>query len=270
MVTLRCGKYRVRLKAESAFTIGEVHYGDALIATPSGAQGTVILTERGKASARNPDFQGDPWIGTGHGGEIVHDVTCTVDGRARPLSAEEDIVGERIVVEKVHKLYKFDGRATLVLTPDGWEERQELRAREDVADLHNLYFFMHPWVTSTETWLAGYDDGSEESGEFGENRSISLHRNYEYQPQWFALHDPARKHGVLQFTPRRIPGSSLVQVRPNYHKHYTVLPVRGRVFKAGDVIAHSMSVKVLEDETGDWSATRRAVAGEGIVHGIAE
>ncbi|MDP2990101.1 MAG: hypothetical protein Q8O57_05995, partial [Kiritimatiellota bacterium] len=104
--------------------------------------------------------------------------------------------------------------------------------------------------------LAGYEDGSEESGEFGDNRSISLYKK-EHQPRWFALYDPSLKIGILQFSPQQIPGGTLIQVRPNYHKHYTSLS--GIKFKQGDRVAYSMCVRVLEDETGDWSATRRAV-----------
>ena len=264
-LTLKSGLYKLVVLPQSAYTVSETYYKDSLNGSPSGANGTVILTAQARQTLRDKTCKGDPWIGTAHGGEIVHAVTCIVDGKKRTLTTDGEIRGKRIVIEKLHTLYKFKGRATLILTPDGIEERQELEAMEEFSDLHYLYFFMHPWVSSTRTWLASYPGGSEEFSEFGENRSLVLSRAdnddaAKYQPRWFAQDAPELEIGILQYAPKPIPGSTLIQVRDNYHKHYTVLPVRHRSFKKGDTLDYSIRVKVIPEDTGDWIATRKAVA----------
>jgi hypothetical protein len=232
---------------------------------PAGAQGTVILTEQGHKAIKEKTITekgiwGDPWIGTAHGGEIVQTVTLTVDGKACPLVTGTDISGDRIVLDKVSTQYKFENRTSIVLTPEGFEEHRELLAKEDVGNLHYFYLFMFSWPTTTEKYLAGFADGSEKSEAFGQDRTIALAFGGS-GPRWYAQYDPTLKLGIVQFTPEPRPGGAFVQVRSNYHKHYTqYAPLKDKVFKAGERISRTMYIRVFPDQAGDWATARKVIA----------
>ena len=264
-IILNCGDYKLLVEPARAFTISECYYRGAKIIMPAGAQGTVILTQQAHKSIKENSITekgiwGDPWIGTAHGGEIVREVTLTVDGQTRPLATGTEIRGDRIVLDKVSTQYKFENRTSLALRPEGFEEHRELRAKEDVGNLHYFYLFMFSWPTTTEKYLAGYPDGSEKSEEFGQDRSIALASGGS-GPRWYAQYDPTLKLGIVQFTPDAAPGPAFVQVRKNYHKHYTQFgTLTDKVFKSGELIKRTVYVRVFADPTGDWSAARTVIA----------
>jgi len=264
-IMLKCGDYRLLVEPARAFTISECFYRDARVIVPAGAQGTVILTEQAHKSIKENTITekgiwGDPWIGTAHGGEIVQTVTLTVDGKVRPVATGTDISGDRIVLEKVSTQYKFENRTSIVLTPEGFEEHREMQAKEDVGNLHYFYLFMFSWPTSTGKYLAGFADGSEKTEEFGKDRSIALVSGGN-GPRWYAQYDPTLKLGIVQFTPDPAPGAGFVQVRTNYHKHYTqYTPLKDKTFKAGERISRTMYIRVFPDETGDWATARQVIA----------
>ncbi len=103
-------------------------------------------------------------------------MTCVVDGKSRAIKKNAKFSGKRIVIEKIHTLYKFKGRAVLVMTPEGFLEYQELRTTAALNDLHNTYFFMHPWVPTTAKYLIRYHDGHEEKGSLIGKKRVSFRR----------------------------------------------------------------------------------------------
>lgn len=256
-LTFRSGDYTLIVAPSVAFNIFELHYRDQPIILPTGAQGAVILTERGAESTRDTKFQGDPWIGTGHGGELVWELTCMVDGKEQHLHAGLEVRGEEIILGKRAVLYKFDHEVEITLTPVGMVESRVLRATEPIDGLQRLYLFMYSWNPIADEWLAGHADGQEVSGDFETRFHLGRDGN---QVRWYAQFVPDRGWGLLQYTPDLIPGQNLVHVAlPRYHKYYSVLPVKDRHFAAGEIIDHTMIVRVVEDG-GDGATIREAVA----------
>lgn len=247
-MTIRSGDYELILNAETAWTIKQIRFGDALIGGPTGFYGTVLIPKGGQ------------WIGTGHtegGREIVHSLKLTVDGEERPVEVGATVEGARIELVKTSTIHKFATTWTITLTANEIVERAQLRATED-HELKRLYAFMHCWTRETTTWAAELADGEVATGELdheGGNQVDAVAR-------WVAEYWPEEGLGILGYMPRFVTGPgarSFIWEQDRYHKFY-VQQTDGAAISEGDELDFTIIVKAVPGETGDWAATKAAAA----------
>ncbi len=245
-MTVQTEHLRAVLEASAAWTLDEIWWDDFKVAGPTGHFGTVLVPAGGK------------WIGTGHtegGREIVHALRMTVDGEERPVEVGTTVEADTFELVKQSTIHKFDATHTLTITGDEIVERAELRATEDHT-LSLMYLFMHCIEPTTSAWAAELPDGTFEEGTFGSDGGFELQRRARWAAQWF----PEQGLSVLLYL-TRIPDADGAMLRmwdeARYHKVY-VQHNRGLELSEGDELDFTLVFTVVEDETGDWSATKRA------------
>ncbi|MGI5819899.1 MAG: hypothetical protein ACOX9R_17585 [Armatimonadota bacterium] len=245
-LTVTTENLTVKFEAPSAWTIDEIHWGEFMVAGPTGHFGTVLI----------PDVEGGKWIGTGHtegGREIVHRLSLTVDGDERPVQTGVTVSGQEVRLLKKSTIHRFDAEHTVTVSGSEIVERALLRATED-HDLRLMYLFMHCIEPATKTWIAQLPDGSFEEGTFEDDTRMKLSKDARWAAQWF----PEQQLSVLLYlTSIPEPDSSMVMMwdQPRYHKFYAQHN-RGLSLAQGDVVDHTLVFTVVEGETGDWAATK--------------
>jgi hypothetical protein len=204
--------------------------------------------------------KGGNWWGTGHtegGREVVHGLKLTVDGKELPVQAGETVTGQVICLTKDSTIWKFKARVEVTLSASEVLERTRLEALGD-CELGLLYYFMHCFPSSTTAWLAELPDGTLEHGSLTHTDKMAVNKN----TRWVAQYEPNFGMGILCYTPRLITGAqsaSMIWDKAHYHKYY-LQQNRGQAFTAGETLEYSVVVRAVPGETGDWSATKAAVA----------
>ena len=251
---LKTANYEVVFAAQTAWTIHDIYFRGESLSGPTGFYGTVLIPKGGK------------WIGTGHtegGKEIVNSLKLTGDGQEKPIEAGATVEGHRIELVKTSTIHKFAATISICVTDEEIVERAQLRATED-HELARMYLFMHCWPKETTKWIAELADGKLSEGEFTSDGGNRVNAD----AKWVAEYWPERKWGILCWMPKLITGpqsKSFIWDKDNYHKYY-VQQNGGAAFNQGDELDYTIIVKVIPDETGDWAATKAAVAELGRRH----
>ena len=244
MMTVQTENLSVKLEAPSAWTIDEIHWDGFKVAGPTGHYGTVLVPAGGK------------WIGTGHsegGREVVHELQFSVDGAERPVEPGATLEGEEFELVKHSTIHKFDAEHTINITDSEIVQRAVLRATE-AHRLSLMYLFMHCIEPATPTWAAETADGEFVEGTFQSDGGFEL----EDRARWAAQHFPEQNLSVLLYL-TRIPDEEGSMLRmwdeERYHKFY-VQHNTGLDVAEGDELDYTLVFTVVENETGDWAATR--------------
>ena len=240
--------YAARFVARAAWTIHQIDFDGQPIAEPTGWYGTVMVPKGGR------------WWGTGHtegGEEIVHALKLTVDGKEQPVKPGGVVEGSKITLLKDSTIWKLKAHVEVTLTDDHIYERTRLTAVED-CEQKLMYYFMHCFVPSTTAWAAELPEGSFETGALDHNKGFSVNKD----TRWVAQYEPNMGLGILCYTPKVIAGPrscSKIWNQPRYHKYY-IQQNLGQALKKGDVLDFDVIVQAVPGETGDWAATKAAVA----------
>jgi len=246
--TCKTDRYTVPFGADRAWTIRDIRCDGDQVSLANGFHGTVMIPK------------GSNWWGTGHtegGREIVHSLKLTVDGQDRPVVAGETAVGHKITLIKDSTIWKFKANVEVTVTNDHVFERTQLTATE-ACELNRLYYFMHCFPPTTTEWMAKLPDGKLETGELSAAGNMAVSKD----TRWVAQYEPNFGVALLCYTPKVISGphsASMIWNKKNYHKYY-LRQNNGQSFEAGEKLDYTVIVKVVRDETGDWSATKAAAA----------
>ena len=90
-------EFAVAFRQVAAWTVSTLDFKGKRIGTPSGATGTVI-------QVYSPAKKKIDWLGTGHGGEVLEEVTLLLDGKEVPLVAAGKDVFSRAATHTGHKV----------------------------------------------------------------------------------------------------------------------------------------------------------------------
>ena len=243
-MTVQTERLTVKLEAASAWTIDEIDWDGFKVAGPTGHFGTVLVPA------------GSNWIGTGHtegGREVVHSLKFTADGAERPVEVGSTLTADEFELFKVSTIGPFAAEHTITVKPSEIVEHALLKATEPV-DLKLIYLFMHCIEPATTTWIAELPDGSFEEGTFESDKDMELMKDARWTAQWF----PEQQISVLLYlTKLPDPDNSSTRMwdQPRYHKYY-MMQNAGLSVAEGEEIDHTLVFTVVDDETGDWAATK--------------
>ncbi len=246
LLTLKSKNYTIPIAAERAWTIERMLHRGTEFSGNNGFYGTVLTPVGGK------------WWGTGHGEggrEVVRSLTLTADGSSRPIRMADTVAGRKVRLRKESTIWKFKAVVDVEVTDEHVLEHTRLEVLED-CETSILYFFMHCFPPTTKAWLAELADGSIEEGRLTDAKKMAVTKD----TRWVAQFDPESNRGLLCYTPKVITGTrsaSLIWDLDRYHKYY-LCQNRGQKFRQGDVLDYSVIVKVVEGETGNWTATKKA------------
>lgn len=248
LLTLKSKNYTIPIAADRAWTIERMLHRGQEFSGNNGFYGTVVAPVAGK------------WWGTGHdegGREVVHSLVLTADGKNQPIQMEDTVAGRQVHLRKESTIWKFKATVDVEINDDHVLERTRLEVLED-CETSILYFFMHCFPPRTKAWLAELADGSITEGKLTDAKNMAVTKD----TRWVAQFDPESKRSLLCYTPKIITGSrsaSLIWDLDRYHKYY-LCQNRGQKFRQGEVLDFSVIVKCVEGESGNWEATKKAVA----------
>lgn len=253
LLTLKTAKFTVPMSARQAWTIYKIEYNGNELGHQRGFYGTVMVPK------------GDKFWGTGHtegGAEIVNSVKLTVDGKEQPINIDSTVTGSKLTIEKESTIWKFKCHSEVTVTDDQIFERTRLEANEDL-ELNLLYYFMHCFVPTTTKWIAQLPDDTFIEGVLDSNEDKTVpHFEINKDTRWVAQYEPNMNLGFLCYTPKVISGPNsraMIWDLARYHKFYYQANT-ARAMKAGETLDYSVIVKPVENETGDWAATKAAAA----------
>jgi len=247
-LTLKTDAYNLLFEAASAWTIDGMFYRGKQFGLNNGHYGTVLTPKDGM------------WWGTGHtegGREVVHSLKLTVDDNERPIMVGETVTGKQLRLVKESTIWKFKTTVEVVLTDDHIFERAQMEALED-CETSVLYYFMHCFPPTTTRWLAGMEDGSLENGDLKAAGNMAVNKD----TRWVCQFDPTTGLGILCYTPKVITGpssASMIWDLDRYHKYY-LRQNHGQKFSKGQKLDFTVIVKTVPKESGDWQASKRAIA----------
>ncbi|MEN6546204.1 MAG: hypothetical protein ABFE07_09205 [Armatimonadia bacterium] len=253
LLTLKTAKFTVPMSARQAWTIYKIEYNGKELGHQRGFYGTVMVPKGGK------------FWGTGHtegGAEVVHSLKLTVDGKEQPIKVDTTVTGSKLTIEKESTIWKFKCHSEVTVTDDNIFERTRLEATEDL-ELSLLYYFMHCFVPTTTKWIAQLPDDTFIEGVLDSNEDKGVpHFEVNKDTRWVAQYEPNMNLGILCYTPKVIsgPGSrAMIWDLARYHKFYYQANT-ARAMKAGETLDYNVIVKPVQNETGDWTATKAAAA----------
>ncbi len=183
------GDYAVRFWQKAAWTLASVDYRGKRILSHTGAYQTVLR-------ARGEDGK-SIWIGTGHGGEEVHEVVLEVDGASHEISEGLAVEGGRFTVVKTSTLGAYHHTSRVHVSADGILQDFDYEVRGEPLAMDRMYAFMHCFNNETRPWIAGLGDGSEERGEFGDDNSFTLKKDI----RWALVYAPTLGVGMAYAYP---------------------------------------------------------------------
>ena len=239
-VTLETRDYHVELAGDRAWTISRIVHRGAEITGRTGFYGTVFAAEGGR------------WIGTGHnegGIEQVVSAVLTVDGQSRELTDGAVHRGARLELRKQSRLGPIQLEAIYTVTDDAILERHHYHFTEEVK-VATMYAFMHPFLPSTQAWMAETTDGRRVEGGFDEGGSHRLREDV----RWTAIHDPSARRATLVWSPEVIEGRELKTFywdKNVYHKLYHSIYAKTTV-PAGTRREVAVVLRCVETGDSDW------------------
>lgn len=207
---LQSGAYEAELESRFAWTLHKFNYGADHLLVGSGWMGTVIKCDVPKGQ--------EPFVGTGHGGEVVKSLEVFVNDAPVKLTggASQVVKGDKIKVVKTSQIGPLAHRSEITLSPDGLGQAFEFEVTKDASKLINMYLFMSIWEKSMGDWLAASVDGKVIRGSFKQdNKFIQTDL-----VDWVALFNP--ESGVAGICVYQLPEryKSFFWDRAVDNKHY--------------------------------------------------
>jgi hypothetical protein len=177
---LQSGAYEAELESRFAWTLHKFKYENNPLLVGSGWMGTVIKCKVPKGK--------DPFIGTGHGGEVVKSLEIFVDGKPLKLAgkASQLIKGDYIKVVKQSQIGPLAHSSEITLSSKGLEQSFDFVVNKDASSLVNMYLFMSIWEKSMDQWLSAPVGGKVVKGSFKHNNKFIQTGKVD----WVALFNP--------------------------------------------------------------------------------
>jgi len=145
------GDLSVDFRQSTAWTISRICYRKQQLVGPHGSQGTVITW-------------GKKFVGTGHGGEVVHRFVIRSDGREyEPKEGEATtITGREISVVKESTIGPFRCVAKTIFPKEGEFilSRYRYKVEKPLDNLGRIYVFMHCVENQFKDYLAVLPDST--------------------------------------------------------------------------------------------------------------
>ena len=262
--------FAVSFRQLAAWTVGTFDFKGKRIGTPSGATGTVV-------QVYDPAKKKLDWLGTGHGGEVVQQVTLLLDGKEVPLVAEGKDVFSRAAT---HSGRRVELLKKSVLGPIRYEAHHVMPAgtshylsvfrgtvTEDLsAERFNQgHTFMHMMPCEMNEWIVFSEGGHVlKEGVVEEGSSVSppgktvLFKDLKAA----ACYSPAWKIGVAYVFPQAYPGESHLQSRPGKDLKFRAGLLGAAYSKAGSTFEFKLKVLPFEAAPADWKTRAKALAAE--------
>lgn len=140
----------VKLTELQFWTLDSITVGGQALVGPTGANGAVCHI-RGPAG----ETLKDPWIGTGHGKEILRRFVVTADGQPVIPAAGQIIRGTEIAVTKESNIGPLDQVAVMTF-PSSGDRLFERVTFTAVEDLSKRFRFVYGWMHATGNGLNQY------------------------------------------------------------------------------------------------------------------
>ncbi len=247
---IEVGDYEVQFRESAAWTMGRVLYRGKALISETGANQTVINVQRAP-----DDPEQDPWIGTGHGREVVKAVYLEVDGRRIPLDRDlPRLEGETFRVIKDTLIGPFRAWTEVAVTADGIEEDFRFEVVGDTSTVRYMFTFMHCFNAFMDRWSAHDGDQIVDAGVFGTDGSMSLNKDI----QSLILYSESEGVGAVVAYPEVYRGapnqSNQLWNRPIDNKHYfRIIPPA----RKGEVFRLRCRVAGFEASPLDWKEVGR-------------
>ncbi|MFA9478759.1 hypothetical protein ACERK3_10670 [Phycisphaerales bacterium AB-hyl4] len=253
------GEYEARFAKASAWTLAAVSYRGEELLNETGAYQSVLNVEVEKTGDERPD----PWIGTGHGKEVVVSLSLEVDGEPYALSEHEtgpwERSGRSFTLVKESDLGPYRHTARVELNENGLSEDMHFEFQGPEMSINFMYVFMHCFGKQLEQWYVERADGQRQHGTFLSDNSFSLRRDI----RWAAMYAPELKMGVVYAYPEAYAGDppdrNFFWNRPHHSKLYLrVMPPQGE----GVSFSYRVRLSGFEASNDDWNAVAERLAAE--------
>ncbi|MCP4639293.1 MAG: hypothetical protein GY851_02600 [bacterium] len=247
VLDIRVGDYRVTFVDSVAWTLREAWYKDKPLLLKTGWQQTVINVAVPKGE--------DPWIGTGHGKEVVESIELDVAGAAVPVVNDLSVTGPAFTVRKHSRLGPYAHVTNVTVDADGITEAFEYEVVEDASDVNFMYVFMHCFINETRDSIAYLKDGTEERGAFQDDMSFSLHK----PARWITVYSPDKELGAVYVYPEPYDAKG-GKANMFWHRSYDnklyfqILPEK----ELGKRFAYTVRLQAFTAPEGEWESTARA------------
>ena len=245
---------------QHAWCVSRIRHRGEVVGQPSGATGCVI-TWNGKAT------------GTGHGGEVVRDITLTVNGKATPLlvdgapryNVESDAwSGNEVILLKRSVIGPFNHEAEFHLPAGGdhytVEHRYQVNSEWPKGKITGYaYIFMHMMPTGFTEWLLEKDDGSAKSG------ALNGAKGYAFQDEPFralACYAPEKHLGIAYIYLRESNLLNHLLDRGDEDRKFRASLAKREGYAVGDTFAYQMKVVQFTAAPADWKVATKAIIRE--------
>ena len=255
LLVVEDGDLQVRFADAAAWTILDAHWRGRTVAQHSGATGSVFQWETDEPE------QAHQTLGTGHGGEIVRQLTARVDERNVPIVADGKLVGEadkeidgrRVRVVKASTIGPFDHEAIFDFLPaqPGFAVTHRYLANDAMARgrfAGYRYTFMFMLPETYDRYLLANADGSTEQAAIVPEPAMLLNRSF----QALACYSPAERTGVAYVFPKAYPGVNHLNVRPGKDRKFRANLFRDH-YDVGDTCAFHLRVVPFAAQETDWA-----------------
>jgi len=242
------GDYAAKFVRDCAWTLRDVNFKGAKLLVPVGWQQSVLNVKVASGE--------DPWIGTGHGREVIESVQLIADGDAQDVAPGLSAQGTAFAVHKQSWLGPYFHTSKVTVSPDGIREDFHFAVKKDTSRVNFIYVFMHCFTNDTRTWIAGLGNGEEVSGVFKDDASFSLHKDI----RWAMVYAPATGIGAVYAYPEVYPSmegkGNMFWNRKGDNKLYLKVDPK-RVI--GEEFAYSVRLKAFKADEAAWESVARQV-----------
>jgi len=249
VTTISLGDYRVTFAEGTAWTLREAWYKEKPLLLKTGWQQTVINVQVPKGE--------DPWIGTGHGKEVVESIELCAEGKSYPVADGLSVSGPAFTLRKRSRLGPYAHVSNVTVDASGITEAFEYEVVDDASAVRFMYVFMHCFSNETRDWVACLKDGSEVRGTFLDDNSFSLHEVV----RWIAVYAPANEWGAVYVYPGPYDANggkaNMFWNRPRDNKlYFQILPEK----ELGKKFNYTVRLQAHTAPEAEWKTTANRAA----------
>lgn len=247
---VHAGDYEVKFVENVAWTFRDVHYRGKSLLVPVGWQQSVLRIQAPKGE--------EPWIGTGHGGEVVEKIQVRVGDKSYDVQDGLSVAGDTFVVHKESWLGPYWHVSDVTVSPDGLAEDFRYEVKKDTSNVIFMYVFMHCFTNDTQEWIAKLSDGEEVRGTFLDDNSFTLKKDI----RWAAVYAPKTSLGAVYVFPEAYASfdgqGNMFWNRPHDNKLYLKIAPKRLI---GETFAYSCRLRAFDAPETEWeSAARETMA----------
>lgn len=261
-LVITAGDYRLRFAEKTSWTFREGFFKDKPFLAASGFQ-QPVLHETGLPAGT------ESFLGSGHRNEHVELIELNVNdskNSIRTFLIEKDISIESGDSYTVHKKSKFisefhgllyDHESWVTIDRSGIKEDYYFKVPEkNIDNVDYMYVFMHIFPNTTKYWIVGDNTKEMERGEFIDDNSFCLHRDFRFA----MIYDPVQLVGVSYVYPEIYSGSpgfkNAFWNRPRDNKLY--LRINPKRLK-GEEFRYSVNVRAYASDEKSWEKDGKIV-----------